>query len=75
LEAVATERWITIPLSGSATDLEISNGEFLAARVEFDEGPAGDLDLRLLFEVEVVSGETELTGPPPQQLHLPLILK
>lgn len=74
LEAVSTETWTPIALSDTATDLTIAGDEFLAARVEFDEGPAGDLDLRMLFEVEVLSSETDLAGKS-QQLHLPIILK
>lgn len=73
LEAMPTESWMPITLSSTVTDLEIANGEFLAANVELDNGPAGDLDLRLLFEVEVTSSEAVSTEQP--RIYLPLIVK
>jgi hypothetical protein len=45
--------WTGAGLSGNPADLEIAPGEFLAVHFALSGGPAGDLDVRPIFEVDV----------------------
>jgi hypothetical protein len=51
--AAPTSTWTAITLSGTPADLEIAPGEFLAFHFSLSGAPAGDLDVRPIFEVEV----------------------
>lgn len=53
LQTSATGTWTTLPLSATATNLQISPGEFLAFHFTLSGAPGNDLNVRPIFEVEV----------------------
>lgn len=63
LKAAETEQWLSVADLATVT---MAPGQFLAAQVSFEAGSAGDLDLRLQFEVDV-------SQSPSQRQYLPLV--
>lgn len=53
LQTAAVGEWLPISLSAGPSDLSILPGEVLLFRFQLDGAPAGDLDVRPLFEVQV----------------------
>ncbi len=53
LETSTVGSWTTVNLSGTAANLQISPGEFLAFHLNLSGGSANNLDVRPIFEVEV----------------------
>jgi hypothetical protein len=53
VQTAPTSTWTDVTLSGTPADLVIEPGEFLAFHFSLDSTPAGDLDVRPIFEVEV----------------------
>ncbi len=53
LAAAAASAWTGVALSGTADDLVVDAGEFLAFHFHLDGAAGGDLDVRPMFEVEV----------------------
>ncbi len=53
MQAAATGAWTDVTLSGTAGDLEITPGEFLAFHFALSGAAGNDLDVRPIFEVEV----------------------
>jgi len=71
---------LTSAVDGQWTGVALTNetiepDEFLAARVEFEGGSTDDLDLRMLFEVEVVSAIWEPDPLFDQDTYLPLVFE
>jgi hypothetical protein len=53
MKTAPTGTWTDITLSGTAEDLMIASGEFLAFHFSLGGTPGGDLDVRPVFEVDV----------------------
>jgi len=53
LQTSATGTWNSLPLSGTAANLQISPGEFLAFHFNLSGAPSNDLNVRPIFEIEV----------------------
>jgi hypothetical protein len=72
MEAAATGTWTDLTLSGTPADLEIWPGEFLAFHFQLSGASEGSLDVRPVFEVEVMSSTL---SPPSGPIYLPIIMK
>ncbi|MCP3974901.1 MAG: hypothetical protein GY720_10450, partial [bacterium] len=53
LETADSGIWSSVSLSATFDDLQVDPGEYLAFHVNFDAGPADDLRVDAVFEVEV----------------------
>lgn len=53
LQTATVGAWLPVSLSANAEDLSLSPGEVLLFHFHLDGAPAGDLDVRPLFEVQV----------------------
>jgi hypothetical protein len=72
MQAAATGVWTDITLSGSATDLQVAPGQFLAFHFALGGAAGNDLDVRPIFEVGLSPDGSAPAGRP---IYLPLVLK
>ncbi|MFB0537534.1 MAG: hypothetical protein ACETWR_21420 [Anaerolineae bacterium] len=72
MQLAAPGTWTDLTLSGTPADLQISPGEFLAFHFALSGASGGSLDVRPVFEVEVVSSTL---SPPSGPIYLPIIMK
>jgi hypothetical protein len=75
LQAATTGVWAALALDASPANLAITPGQHLVAHFALAGAPAGDLDVRPVFEVVVTSDPGATITPTPTQraLYLPLV--